>query len=219
MKHNKWIAMLLAAVLAIAAMSIAAFAETAADSQTEATVEGSTDNPSETTAEENTAKSEHRGRGSSTNKGKMAEPENAIGKQAARDAALADAGIIADQAGKVKARISKLEDGTVIYKVSFTSGDLWYSYRIDAVTGAILEKTAENAVEHEAAKAERGERGSKEGKFSDEKPETDGSSRHHSKSKGDSGSAKKPGSDKKSEKKDGRSSKSADPATGTDGTV
>ena len=211
MKHNKWIAMLLAAILAITAMTIAAFAETAADSQTESTVESSTDSPSETTAEESTASSGRSGRGSSANKGKTAEPENAIGKQAARDAALADAGIIADQAGKVKTRISKLEDGTVIYKVSFTSGDLWYSYRIDAVTGEILEKTAENAVEHEAAKAERGEHSSK--------PETGSSSRHHSERKGDSGSAKKPGSDKKSEKKDGRSSKSADPAPRTDGTV
>ena len=219
MKHNKWIAMLLAAILAITAMTIAAFAETAADSQTESTVESSTDSPSETTAEESTASSGRSGRGSSANKGKTAEPENAIGKQAARDAALADAGIIADQAGKVKTRISKLEDGTVIYKVSFTSGDLWYSYRIDAVTGEILEKTAENAVEHEAAKAERGEHSSKEGKSSDEKPETGSSSRHHSERKGDSGSAKKPGSDKKSEKKDGRSSKSADPAPGTDGTI
>ena len=102
MKHNKWIAMLLAAILAITAMTIAAFAETAADSQTESTVESSTDSPSETTAEESTASSGRSGRGSSANKGKTAEPENAIGKQAARDAALADAGIIADQAGKSK---------------------------------------------------------------------------------------------------------------------
>ena len=124
-----------------------------------------------------------------------------------------------EQAGKVKTRISKLEDGTVIYKVSFTSGDLWYSYKIDAVTGEILDKTTESTAEHKAAKAERGEHSTKEGESTEDKPETSARDRHHGGSKGDSGSAKKPGSDKKDGKKDGRNSKPTEPATGTDGTV
>ena len=219
MKHNKWIALMMVAILAITAMSIAAFAETAADNQSEATVESSTDSPSEATAEENTAKSGRNSRGRSSNKGKAAEPENAIGKQAAKDAALADTGISADQVGKVKARIAKLEDGTVIYKVSFIAGDLWYSYKINAVTGEILDKATETAAEHEAAKAERGEHSAKEGDATEEKPEAGDRSGHHGGSKGDSGSARKPGSDKKGGKKDERNSKSAEPATGTDDTV
>ena len=218
MKHKKWIAMLLAAILAITAMSLAAFAETTT-SQSEVTVEGSSDNQSETTAEDSAAKSGYHGRGSNRNKGKTVKTENAIGKQAAKDAALVDAGISAEQASNVKARISKLEDGTVIYKVSFTSGDLYYSYRINAVTGEILDKTTENAAEHEAAKAGRGERSTKEGESSGEKPDTGNRNRDHSGSKRASGSAKKPDTDKKGGKKDGRSSQSTEPTTGTDDTV
>ena len=219
MKHNKWIAMLLAAILAITAMSLASFAETAVENPPEATVEGSSDNQSETTAEDSAAKSGHSSRGSNGNKGKTVEPEYAIGKQAASDAALADAGISAGQASKVKARISKLEDGTVIYKVSFTSEDLYYSYKINAMTGEILDKTTENAAEHEAAKAGRGERSSKEGESSEEKPDTGNRNRDHGGSKGASGSAKKPDTEKKGGKKDSKSSKSTAPMTGTDDTV
>ena len=83
---------------------------------------------------------------------KTAEPENAIGKDAAKEAALKDKGITADQVEKVRARVLKLDDGTVIYKVGFTYGDIHYSYKIDALTGKILDKTEQDAAEYEASK-------------------------------------------------------------------
>lgn len=70
-------------------------------------------------------------------------PENAIGKDAAKEKALADAGISAENAGKVKARLSKLDDGTVVYKVCFIVDSQKYSYSIDAVSGAVLDKKSE----------------------------------------------------------------------------
>ena len=44
----------------------------------------------------------------------VTEPENAVGKDAAKAKALADAGVTEEQAGKVTSRVSKLDDGTVI---------------------------------------------------------------------------------------------------------
>ena len=78
---------------------------------------------------------------------KIAEPENAIGKDSAKAAALADAGLTAEQTGKVKSRVSQLDDGTVIYKVSFTFDGQKYSYQIDAMTGKVLDKNTEDATE------------------------------------------------------------------------
>ena len=78
---------------------------------------------------------------------KTAEPENAIGKEAAKEKALTDAGVTAEQAGKVKSRISQLDDGTVIYKVSFIFDGQKYSYQINAVSGEVVEKSTEDAVE------------------------------------------------------------------------
>ena len=72
-------------------------------------------------------------------KDSAAEPEGAIGKDAAKEIALADAGIEAE--GKVLARY-KEEDGVGFYKVKFKSGGQTFRYRIDAMTGAVLEKTA-----------------------------------------------------------------------------
>ena len=72
-------------------------------------------------------------------KDSAAEPEGAIGKDAAKEIALADAGIEAE--GKVLARY-KEEDGAGFYKVKFKSGGQTFRYRIDAMTGAVLEKTA-----------------------------------------------------------------------------
>ena len=81
----------------------------------------------------------------------VAEPENAVGKDAAKAKALADAGVTEEQAGKVKARVSQLEDGTVIYKVHFSYNGQRYSYRIDAVSGDIVNKTVEPVTEDAAA--------------------------------------------------------------------
>ena len=94
---------------------------------------------------------------------KTAEPENAIGKDAAKAKAFADAGVTAEQAGKVKTHVSELDDGTVIYKVDFTCDGTRYSYQIDAVTGAVIDKSA-GTVTEESATESRGH--SKRGKSS-----------------------------------------------------
>ena len=146
MKHKRWIALLLAAVLTVGAMSVTAFATESTEPEAETTTEGSAAQPC---------------RGKHGHKDKVAEPENAVGKDTAKETALADAGVRADDVGKVKARVTKLEDGTVVYRVSFTSGEQWYCCKIDAVTGEILDKTTEDAAAHEAAKAEHKDRGDK----------------------------------------------------------
>ena len=81
----------------------------------------------------------------------VAEPENAIGKDAAKTKALEDAGFTQEQAGKVRAHVSQLEDGTVVYKVRFTCSGQRYSYRIDAISGAVVNKTVEAAAEDATA--------------------------------------------------------------------
>ena len=152
MKHKRWIALLLAAALAVGAMGVTAFAA----NSTEPEAETSTEPEAETSTEESAAKSCPGRHGHKERKDKTAEPENAIGKDAAKEIALAEAGCSAEEAGKVKARVTQLEDGTVVYRVSFSSGELWRCYKIDAVSGEILDKTEEDAAAHEAAKAERG---------------------------------------------------------------
>ena len=74
-------------------------------------------------------------------KQETAEPENAIGKDAAKAKALADAGLTADQIKKVRAHVSETEDGTIIYKVGFVFEGQKYSYQIDALNGTIISKS------------------------------------------------------------------------------
>ena len=87
------------------------------------------------------------------NSKKTAEPENAIGKDTAKAKAFADASVTAEQTGKVKTHVSQLDDGTVIYKVSFTCDGTRYSYQIDAVTGAVIDKSAETVTEESATES------------------------------------------------------------------
>lgn len=82
-------------------------------------------------------------KGKKEKKQEAAEPENAIGKAVAKEKALADAGLTADQLKKIKACVSQNEDGTVFYKVGFVFEGQKYSYRIDALSGNILEKSSE----------------------------------------------------------------------------
>ncbi len=164
MKHKRWIALLLVAVLAAGAMSVTAFAANAEEPAAEASAE-------------NAAAKTCRGRHG--HKTRTAEPENAIGKDAAKEIALADAGVKAEDVGKVKARVTQLEDGTVVYRVSFTAGDLWYCCKVNALTGEILDKTTQDAAEHEAAKAERRERGDKAAKTTEDGAESAGRGHRH----------------------------------------
>lgn len=94
-------------------------------------------------------------------KSSVAEPENAIGKDAAKEAALADAGLTSEQAGKIKARVSQTDDGTVIYKVRFTYDGQCRHYQIDAATGAILDKSTEAAAEHTDRQGGHGRHGNR----------------------------------------------------------
>ncbi len=135
MKHKFILAASLAAILSVSAFATSVSAATTGN--TRAAVESSTGN---------TNKCE-KGK-----KEKVAEPENAIGKDKAKAAALKDAGITEDKAEKIRAHVTKLEDGTVVYKVGFTSGDQYYSVKINALTGAVVDKTVQSAAEHEASK-------------------------------------------------------------------
>ena len=74
------------------------------------------------------------------------EPENAIGRDAAKQAALEDAGLTAEAVEKLRARVSD-KDGTTVYKVSFRYDGMKYSYRIDPLTGSVLDKTVAEAGE------------------------------------------------------------------------
>lgn len=164
MKHKRWIALLLAAALTVGALGVTAFA---ADS---------TEPEAEAGAAEEAAKP---CRGKHGHKARVAEPENALGKEAAREAALADAGLSAEEAGKVKVRLVKLEDGAVAYRVSFTVGEQWRCCKLDAVTGEILEWTEEDAAAHEAAKAQRSHGGQRAGEAPESEGEAAGHGRRH----------------------------------------
>ena len=74
-------------------------------------------------------------------------PENAISKDTAKEIAIADSGLTADQVEKVKCRLSD-KDGTLVYKVSFKYDGQKYSYKLDPVSGDILDKTVSEATEH-----------------------------------------------------------------------
>ena len=75
---------------------------------------------------------------------KNAEPEGVIGKDAAKEVALADTG--AEAEGHVRGRYTE-KDGTGFYKVTFKAGGQKYKYRIDAVTGEILDKSVTEITE------------------------------------------------------------------------
>ena len=161
MKNRVLIALSLASVLSVAAPAVSAFAADAA-------VESSAEAPAEETKPEASKEKGRTKRGEkpegtegetdgTTKKGRgcrkhgkkeeVAEPENAVGKDAAKEKALADAGIAADAAGKVRARLTTLEDGTVVYKVKFTVDSQKYSYKINAVSGEIVDKSTETVTE------------------------------------------------------------------------
>ena len=109
------------------------------------------DNGSKAVSEEDDANSRRHDRHGE----KVAEPENAIGKDAAKAKALADAGVTEEQAGKVKARVTQLEDGTIVYKVTFIYDGQRYAYQINATTGAVVDKSIETASDR-AASSDRG---------------------------------------------------------------
>ena len=66
-----------------------------------------------------------------------------IGTDAAKDAALADAGLAASDVTFVKQELDR-DDGRAVYEVEFYSGGVEYEYKIDAATGAVLERDVDH---------------------------------------------------------------------------
>ena len=163
MKKRRTLALLMAGILTVSALAIGASAEETEtapqagieqeETLSEKKAKKSTDTSSEdgtvtekkakkssdSASEPGTAKRKPGKRGSKT-----AEPEGVIGKDAAKEAALADAG--AEAEGHVRGRYTE-KDGTGIYKVTFKAGGQKYKYRIDAMTGEILEKSVTEITE------------------------------------------------------------------------
>ena len=67
---------------------------------------------------------------------------DAIGRDAAMDIALQDAGFSRDQVYELEAD-AELDERTPHYEVEFKSGGMEYSYKIDAATGTILARESE----------------------------------------------------------------------------
>lgn len=71
------------------------------------------------------------------NQGSTAQQNNYIGEQAAQDAALAHAGVSAQNVSFVRTKLD-LDDGRWQYEVEFYDQGTEYDYSIDAVTGEVL---------------------------------------------------------------------------------
>ena len=144
MKIKKILSLLLA-VLCVCSLASGALAADA-DAQSQATQKRSAElAPDTEAAQDSEAQSApHAKKGGK--KQEAAEPENAIGKDAAKEKALSDAGLSAEQVEKIRARVSE-SDGTAVYKVHFTYEGQRYSYRIDALSGEILEQKVTDASE------------------------------------------------------------------------
>ena len=144
MKYKRSLAWLLAVVLSVGVLCTAALAaDTDAQSQATPKTDSAEAEKSRIKPETDSAKSDEtqatrRGR-KGGKKEEAAEPDGAIGKDKAKELALVDAGLSADQVGKVRARVSD-SDGTTVYKVCFTCDGQRYSYRIDAMSGEILDR-------------------------------------------------------------------------------
>ncbi len=163
MKHKKIITLLLVFALTVTASGTAVFAaSSAADTTSGATKQESQTEKPQTAQDDGSAAETPKTGSHRQKKQEVAEPENAIGKDAAKEKALSDAGLTAEQTGKVRSRVSTLEDGTVIYKVRFTYDGQKYSYKINAVTGEIVDKSNEAVtVDSEAGTHGHGKHGMK----------------------------------------------------------
>ena len=144
MKKTGILALLLAGIMTASVCAVAAQAEETpkADSQAEITAEEETTRrkkPERSRAEkqitdEETETAEKvkpcKGRKAKT---EAAEPEGVIGKDAAKEAALADAGVEAE--GHVRAKYQE-KDGESTYTVRFKADGQVYKLKIDAKTGS-----------------------------------------------------------------------------------
>ena len=69
-------------------------------------------------------------------------PTGDIGHAKAKSIALNHAGVSESKAYDMEIELDD-EDGTLVYEVEFKSGNMEYSYEINAATGAILKHEAE----------------------------------------------------------------------------
>ncbi|MBS1333149.1 MAG: hypothetical protein HP049_01610, partial [Clostridiales bacterium] len=77
-------------------------------------------------------------------RGGQTQPDNTdIGLEAAKNAALADAGVNAADATFTEQKRDR-EDGVLVYDIEFYTSTTEYEYEIDASTGAVREKKAES---------------------------------------------------------------------------
>ena len=169
MKHRRIAALILALALSVGLLATCALAADT-DAQSQATPKGAQEDgqlmkpETRDDAQSGEAREKQRTRGAK--KEEASEPEGAVGKQAAKEAALADAGLTADEVSRIRARVSE-QDGAVVYKVRFTFDGQKYSYRIDALSGQVLDKTvgADTGKTHGARRARTQE--AAEGQVSD----------------------------------------------------
>ena len=164
MKNKKKMALALISVLSLSVLTLSVFADTPVISSNSDTSVQETqkdqqhkEKSNNSSTDEKSTDSEMGGktdgcRGQGMHHGrhdeeKVAEPENAIGSDAAEAKALEDAGVTEDQAGRVMSHVSQLDDGTVVYRVHFIYNDQMYFYQINATSGEIVDKSNEAATE------------------------------------------------------------------------
>ncbi|MBS6448121.1 MAG: PepSY domain-containing protein [Clostridiales bacterium] len=75
-------------------------------------------------------------------KSDIPEDQQLIGLEAAKNKALADAGVSAANATFIKAKLD-YDDGAPVYELEFLTVNAEYEYKIHAATGAVLEKESE----------------------------------------------------------------------------
>ena len=143
MKRRIIIAAALAALMTASTLGTSALAKTTTESKK------TTASTSQSTSKKSDSKTHSKPE-------KISEPENAIGKDKAKAAALKAAGVSESKVEKIKTFVVKLDDGTVAYRVSFKYGEKYYAYKINALTGKVAEKKIMTAEEHEQFKKERG---------------------------------------------------------------
>ena len=164
MKKTGILALLLAGIMTASVCAVAAQAEETpkADSQAEITAEEETTRrkkPERSQAEKQiTAEETETAEKATPCKGRKAkaeaaEPEGVIGKDAAKEAALADAGVEAE--GHVRAKYQE-KDGESTYTVRFKADGQVYKIKIDAKTGEVLEKSVTEETEESMRKGRKG---------------------------------------------------------------
>ncbi len=75
-------------------------------------------------------------------KATMADTENYIGKEKAKELALADAGVKITDATFTKSKLDK-EDAVIVYEIEFYTNTAEYDYEIEATAGTIFSKEIE----------------------------------------------------------------------------